>query len=136
MSEYCPILIEQLYHEHYYLIYMHMLNNCVLEVEVKVNNNYMCITQSDLHYSEYQLNQHICNFSFRSSINKYIFYTKPLHGNIILVQINTVMWFQGEIRSYIVGGKRINHRTAASHCQSSSHDVVSSTPHHERESNS
>jgi hypothetical protein len=53
-------------------------------------------------------------------------------GNIF-VKINTVIWFQGDIFSSVGGGKRINHRIAAIHCQSSSHDVVSNTPHHERD---
>ena len=72
-----------------------MLNNCVywtrtLKLEVSVNNNYMCITKSDLHYSQYQPNQLICNssacinFSFLSNSTYYI----PRHdmGNIFYCQ--------------------------------------------------
>jgi hypothetical protein len=33
-----------------------------------------------------------------------------------------------------IGGEK--HRPAAGHCQTLSHNVVSSTPHHERDSNS
>ena len=38
--------------------------------------------------------------------------------------------------SFIGGGNRKNHRPVASHRQTLSHNVVSSTPRHERDSNS
>ena len=55
--------------------------------------------------------------------------------NTTFNHISVILW-QSVLLVEETGVPGENHRPAASHCQTLSHNVVSSTPRHERDSNS